>query len=115
MQEGDPVDDTHPHVPPGDDSAASLGGGATPDANETVSKPPADEVAKRLADLEAELAKTRAERDEFKAAAYSFLGQLIPYEPITEEEIHDMLHGPRGQPIMEIIEEYEQKYLRGKT
>jgi hypothetical protein len=37
----------------------------------------------------------------------------VPYIPPTEEELHDMLHGPRGQPILEVIEEYEKKYLSG--
>lgn len=107
------MDDNHPHTPPGDDTAASAGGGATPDANECVPRPPAGDPAKRLAELEAELAKTRAERDEYKAAAYSFLGQLIPYEPMTEEEAYELIHAPPGPPIRELIAELERTHPRG--
>ena len=41
------------------------------------------------------------------------LASLVPYTPPTEVELHDMLHGPRGQPLLEIIEEYEKKLLGG--
>jgi hypothetical protein len=32
---------------------------------------------------------------------------------MTEEEIHEMLHAPRGEDLMKVIEEYEQKCVRG--
>ena len=83
-------------------------------ANGHRPQPTADELRKRLDELEGELARTRAERDEFKASTYELLAQVFPYEPISEEELHDMLHGPRGQPIIEIVEEYERK-LRGQA
>jgi hypothetical protein len=75
--------------------------------------PTPEELQKQLDEAERELAKTRAERDEYKAAAYSFLGQLIPYEPMTPEEAHEMMYGPRGQPIIEIIEELERELKGG--
>jgi hypothetical protein len=31
----------------------------------------------------------------------------VPYIPPTEEELQDLLHGPRGRSILEIIEELE--------
>lgn len=43
------------------------------------------------------------------------LASREPYTRPTKAELHDMLHGPRGQPILEIIEEYEQKYLGGES
>ena len=58
----------------------------------------------RVADLEKQVAELQAER--------GTIASLIPYVPPTEEELHDMLHGPRGQPLIEIIEEYEKKYLQ---
>jgi len=70
---------------------------------------PGGDPAHRIAELETELARARAERDEYKAAAYSLLGQLVPYKPVTDEELHDMLHGPRGRPILEVIAELERE------
>jgi hypothetical protein len=58
----------------------------------------------RVADLEQQVAALRAERGS--------LASVVPYVPPTQEELHDMLHGPRGQPLTEVIEEYEKKYLR---
>ena len=68
---------------------------------------PADDQARRFAELERELAKTRAERDEYKAAIYSLIEQVVPYQPLTPEEVHDMLHGPKGPPLSEIVAEIE--------
>jgi hypothetical protein len=59
----------------------------------------------RLNVLEREVAALRARP--------ASLASLVPYTPPTEEELRDMLHGPRGQPLLEVIEEYEKKYLGG--
>ena len=61
------------------------------------------DVLGRLNALELEVAALRCVRPS--------LGSLVPYTTPTEEELHDMLHGPRGQPLLEVIEEYEKKYL----
>ena len=55
----------------------------------------------RLNALEREVAALRGERKS--------LASLVPYTTPTEEELHDMLHGPRGQSLLEVIEEYERK------
>lgn len=34
-------------------------------------------------------------------------GDPDDYIPLTEEELHDMLHGPRGEPILDIVAEFE--------
>jgi hypothetical protein len=59
----------------------------------------------RLNTLEREVAALRTQRPS--------LASLVPYTPPSEEELRDMLHGPRGQPLLEVIEEYEKKYLGG--
>ena len=59
----------------------------------------------RLNTLEQEVAALRSTRSSLAAA--------VPYTPPTEEELRDMLHGPRGQPLLEVIDEYEKKYLGG--
>ena len=61
------------------------------------------DVLGRLSALEQEVAVLRAGR--------TSLASVIPYTPPTDEELHDMMHGPRGRPILEVIEEYEKKYL----
>jgi len=63
------------------------------------------DVLGRLNALEREVAALRSVRPS--------LGSLVPYTPPTDEELQDMLHGPRGQPLLEVIEEYEKKYLGG--
>lgn len=77
---------------------------STPYESDDIQKLLSDLIG-RVADLEQEVAALKAERGS--------LASFVPYIPPTEEELHDMLHGPRGQPLLEIIEEYEQKYLRG--
>lgn len=77
---------------------------STPSESDDIQKLLSDLIG-RVADLEQEVAALKAERGS--------LASFVPYIPPTEEELHDMLHGPRGQPLLEIIEEYEQKYLRG--
>ncbi|MDB5311771.1 MAG: hypothetical protein JWO38_5973 [Gemmataceae bacterium] len=62
------------------------------------------ELISRVADLEQQVAALKAGPGSFAAS--------VPYTPPTEEELYDMLHGPRGQPLLEVIEEYEKKYLR---
>ncbi len=72
--------------------------------------PPADiqsllaDMLTRLATLEREVAALRAGRS---------LAALVPYTPPTDEELQDMLHGPRGQPLRDVIEEYRRECREG--
>jgi hypothetical protein len=61
------------------------------------------DLLSRVKDLEQQVASLKADRGS--------VGWYVPYTPPTEDELHDMLHGPRGQPLLEVIEEYEKKYL----
>ncbi len=67
----------------------------------------ADEMRRRIEELEQKLTKVSAERDEYRKAAYEFLGQLIPYEPVTEEELQVLMHGPRGRQIADVLAEFQ--------
>lgn len=77
--------------------------------------PPADPAA-RIAELEAKLAEVTAERDWLaenrkllKSIACAPPADLGAIPPVTEEELHDAMHGPRGRSLIEIIEEHERK------
>jgi hypothetical protein len=77
-------------------------------------EPPAGEPT--VADLKREVERLRAELDRantrakyYGQAAAAMAEQLDPYVPPTEEELHDMLHGPRGRPILEIIADLERE------
>jgi hypothetical protein len=66
---------------------------------------PAD-LKREVERLRAQLAKATTEAEVY---AYSMLEQLVPYVPPTEEELHEMMHGPRGRSILEIIDELERE------
>ena len=70
-----------------------------------------EELARENERLREELAKAKAEAAEYRRAAYQFLDELFPYVPPTPEELHELMHGPPGPSILDIIEEYEKKYL----
>lgn len=70
---------------------------------------PNPDLVRRLAELEAELARVRAERDEYKQSVHSLLNHVMPCDPPTPEEIHDMRYGPRGASIREVLAEFERQ------
>jgi hypothetical protein len=37
------------------------------------------------------------------------LNERVPYQPPTEAELQDLLHGTRGRPIVELIAQLEGK------
>lgn len=70
---------------------------------------PPDPLA-RIAELEAELARVKTERDIYKQGAYALLRTDDPYKTPTPEELEDILHGPRGEPLRDIIAAFEMEY-----
>ena len=70
---------------------------------------PNPDLLRRVAELEAELARTRAERDEYKATAYELIGHVLPYDPPTPEEIHNLRFGPRGASPREVLAEFQRQ------
>ncbi|MBM3982828.1 MAG: hypothetical protein FJ304_21670 [Planctomycetes bacterium] len=54
--------------------------------------------------LRTQLALSEDEAGRFRRAAYALLCERVPYTPPTDEELHDLLHGPRGRPIRDILD-----------
>jgi hypothetical protein len=48
-------------------------------------------------------------RERLKRVMFALSDAVEPYSPPTEEEIYDMMHAPRGEPIEDIIRELEQE------
>ncbi|MBN9122819.1 MAG: hypothetical protein J0I06_27390 [Planctomycetes bacterium] len=59
--------------------------------------------------LRAQLTEVAAEAERYRRAACALLNERVPYSPPTEEELHDLLHGPRGKPLGELIAELERE------
>ena len=64
------------------------------------------------AELRERLAKSQFETEMYRKAAYEMLEKFDPVPPLTDEEIAEAISAPRGEPLVEIIEEYERE-LRG--
>ena len=69
-------------------------------------------IKQENASLRKKLERARFEADMYRETAYKWYNERNPYVPPTEEELHDMVHGPRGQSPLEVLEEFEKKYLR---
>ncbi len=61
-----------------------------------------EQLKRRIAELERELARVRRQRDEYYDSMYELAGSLFP-----ADQAEDLLGQPEGTPIIEIIEEYE--------
>ncbi len=69
----------------------------------------AGQLTCRIADLERTATALAARRAELRPIFLALADAFDPFAPPAEEELHDMLHGPRGRPLIEIIEERERE------
>jgi hypothetical protein len=69
----------------------------------------ATDLKQEVERLRARLAEATAEAERYRRAAYALLHERVPYIPPTEEELRDLLHGPRGKPLGELITELERE------
>lgn len=69
-------------------------------------------LRERVVELEQKLEQAEARESESRQAVYDLIGYLFPYQSPTADEIREMMDSPRGQSLLEIIEEYEQN-IRG--
>lgn len=67
------------------------------------------ELEQEVVRLRAQLAEVTADAERYRRAAYALLSDRVPYTPPTEEELRDLLHGPRGRPLTELIDELERE------
>jgi hypothetical protein len=67
------------------------------------------ELQREVERLRMQLAKVTAEAESYRRAAYALLNKQFPYAPPNEAELNDLLHGPRGRSILEILEKLERK------
>jgi len=70
---------------------------------------PKDPLA-RIAELEAELARVKYERDMYKGPAYELFLQQNPFEPFTAEDAERLMNEPQGESLISILEDYEHRY-----
>jgi len=71
-----------------------------------------DALRAENAALRKELEKAKFFAEMYREEAYKSYNEKDPYVPPTEEELHDLLHGPRGRSPQEVLEEFEKKYFQ---
>lgn len=81
---------------------------STPVRNHAMPDLPPDPAA-RIAELEAKLAAVTHERNLLKSIVTAKPSGGDPFPPLTEEEVLEAMHGPRGTPIEDLIAEYRRK------
>lgn len=69
----------------------------------------AERLKARIAELEERLKRVSLERELYKETVNSYL-RTLPFTPPTEEELEEMVNGPRGESIREIIEQLEREF-----
>lgn len=87
-------------TPPAGESDVGDGTGAP----ETV-----ESLRREVARLRDQLARAKAEAAEYRGAAYHYLGRLWPDMPPSLAEAHDLMYGPRGESIADVIAEHERR------
>ena len=83
--------------------------------SENPTPPDVEQLRRQVEELQRQLARVQEERDEYRTAAYEMLEKLHPYVPPTPEELHDLVHGPRGQSLWEIAAQVEKELNGGEA
>jgi predicted nuclease with TOPRIM domain len=69
-----------------------------------------NEQVDRLAELEAELARIKRERDMYKADVHRLRkAEIEELPPMTVEEVREMMAAPQGESFDSIIAEYQTR------
>jgi hypothetical protein len=104
--------DSTPHPSVSDDTTLNKSGSAArssvPD-DTVLNNESVVEMRHEIERLHAELARANADAERYRQAAYTLLNERVPYAPPTEEELRDLLHGTRGQPLTDVIAELERE------
>lgn len=62
--------------------------------------------------LRAKLVASQSDLEDYRREANKVFAKLANPRPYTAEEIQEFISAPRGQPLLEVIEEYERE-LKG--
>jgi hypothetical protein len=84
----------------------------SPNAADRADDPPGEcipELKREIDRLRTQLTDATAEAERYRRAAYARLTARVPYAPPSEDELRDLLHGPRGRPLLELIDELERE------
>ena len=74
-----------------------------------------DLLIQENAALRQQLLRANTNAEEFRASTYELLNEVFPYVRPTDEELQELVHGPRGRSPFEVLEENDAKYLRGES
>jgi hypothetical protein len=66
-----------------------------------------EDAERRIRELEEELARQKVATEMYKDAALDYVREHVPYVPMTDDEWRQLTTDTGGQPIREIIAEYE--------
>jgi hypothetical protein len=58
-----------------------------------------------------EVRRLSQEREGLRNTLFTLIDAVEPYEPITEAELQDILHSPRGERLEDILAEFERKIV----
>jgi len=70
-------------------------------------------LRKENADLREQLARAKTAAEMYKLTVHHWAKDQPGCGPLTEEEIRQLKNPTPGRPPLEVIEEFEQNYLRG--
>ena len=76
--------------------------------DDTTTTNDADKLRREVAELTEQLARKSEEAEEYRRSVFALLNQLMPYKTPTDDEVRELMHGPRGRPLREVMQELER-------
>ncbi|MGK2908504.1 MAG: hypothetical protein ACSLE1_01670 [Sphingobium sp.] len=70
--------------------------------------------AGRIAELEAELARVKRERDMLQSTVSYLVRNEELDRPMTPEELDELMNAPRGAPIRSVLAEYQARIVQAR-
>ena len=63
--------------------------------------------------LRARLEASQSDLEVYRREANKLFARLYDKPPLTEEQVQELITAPRGQPLIEVIEEFERELNGG--